>query len=49
MHVSAMNPEFALLSDIPTDRLESVKAAFEEPAGFDKKPANIQEKIKEGW
>lgn len=49
MHVSAMNPEFALVSQIPAERLEAVKAGFEKPAGFENKPANIQEKIQEGW
>lgn len=49
MHLSAMNPEFVLLEDIPAERMAQIKAAFEEPANFDKKPANIQEKIVTGW
>ncbi|WP_025755275.1 translation elongation factor Ts [Mycoplasmopsis cricetuli] len=49
MHVSAMNPEYTLLSDIPSERVQEIKNNFEKPAGFDSKPLNIQEKIQEGW
>lgn len=49
MHVSAMNPEFSLVSQIPSERFEALKASFEKPAGFDSKPASIKEKIQEGW
>ncbi|VEU76091.1 translation elongation factor Ts [Mycoplasmopsis columboralis] len=49
MHVSAMNPEFTLVSDMPAERMEEIKAGFEKPNGFDSKPAQIQEKIQEGW
>ncbi|WP_406613610.1 translation elongation factor Ts [Mycoplasma corogypsi] len=49
MHVSAMNPEFALVEEIPVDRLEAIKAGFEEPANFSLKPQQIQEKIVTGW
>ncbi|TNK83550.1 elongation factor Ts [Mycoplasmopsis pullorum] len=49
MHLSAMNPEFVLLSDIPAKRLEDIKSQFTEPANFASKPANIQEQIKNGW
>ncbi|WP_406616161.1 translation elongation factor Ts [Mycoplasmopsis hyopharyngis] len=49
MHVSAMNPEFALLKDLPESKIKEIESKFEEPAGFDKKPANIQKIIKEGW
>ncbi|WP_027121599.1 translation elongation factor Ts [Mycoplasma leonicaptivi] len=49
MHVSAMNPEFILVSDIPAQRLETLKESFQKPDNFDKKPANIQENIKSGW
>ncbi|QKT05270.1 translation elongation factor Ts [Mycoplasma sp. OR1901] len=49
MHVSALNPEFDKVENIPNDRLESVKAGFTKPAGFENKPEKIQEKIVEGW
>ncbi|VEU74895.1 Elongation factor Ts [Mycoplasmopsis citelli] len=49
MHVSAMNPEFTLVSDMPAERMQEIKNGFEKPAGFDSKPLNIQEKIQEGW
>ncbi len=49
MHVSAMNPEFALLKDLPQTKISEIETKFEEPAGFDKKPTNIQKVIKEGW
>ncbi|WP_036452760.1 translation elongation factor Ts [Mycoplasma buteonis] len=49
MHVSAMNPEYVLVSDIPADKLEAVKAGFEEPNGFANKPEKIQHAIVEGW
>lgn len=49
MHVSAMNPEFALLKDLPKSKIKEIESKFEEPVGFDKKPANIQKIIKEGW
>ncbi|TDV23291.1 translation elongation factor Ts (EF-Ts) [Mycoplasmopsis mustelae] len=49
MHVSAMNPEVALVSDLSVERLEKLKLSFEKPVGFDSKPAKIQEKIQEGW
>nr|WP_036464848.1 translation elongation factor Ts [Mycoplasmopsis sturni] len=49
MHVSAMNPEFTLESDMPAEKIEEIKARFEKPAGFDSKPAGVQEKIVSGW
>ncbi|WP_322936032.1 translation elongation factor Ts [Mycoplasmopsis cynos] len=49
MHVSAMNPEFTLVSDIPASRIESIKSQFEKPNGFENKPVQIQEKIQSGW
>ncbi|VEU70388.1 translation elongation factor Ts [Mycoplasmopsis glycophila] len=49
MHVSAMNPEFGLVSEIPAERLEEIKAGFEKPAGFENKPEKIQISITEGW
>ncbi|MEE3928499.1 translation elongation factor Ts [Mycoplasmopsis ciconiae] len=49
MHLSAMNPEFILLEDIPTERMEAIKAGFEKPANFDSKPEKIQETIVSGW
>lgn len=49
MHVSAMNPEFALLTDVPKTRVKEIEDKFEAPANFDKKPEKIQQTIKEGW
>ncbi|MFV8401397.1 translation elongation factor Ts [Mycoplasma sp. 005V] len=49
MHVSAMNPEFILVNEIPADRLESIKEGFVKPAGFENKPEKIQISITEGW
>lgn len=49
MHLAAMNPEFVLVSDIPEDRMQEIKKAFETPKDFDKKPAQIQERILSGW
>ncbi|AWX70338.1 elongation factor Ts [Mycoplasmopsis anatis] len=49
MHLAAMNPEFVLVENIPADRMEQIKAGFVEPANFASKPANIKEKIVEGW
>ncbi|MCU4706978.1 translation elongation factor Ts [Mycoplasma sp. CSL7503-lung] len=49
MHVSALNPEFDKVESIPQERLETVKAGFTKPAGFENKPEKIQEKIVEGW
>ncbi|MHA0272600.1 translation elongation factor Ts [Mycoplasma sp. 48589B] len=49
MHVSAMNPEFILVNEIPADRLESIKEGFVKPAGFENKPEKIQVSITEGW
>ncbi|QNM93816.1 elongation factor Ts [Mycoplasma sp. Pen4] len=49
MHVSAMNPEFVLVEQIPADRLESIKEGFEKPANFEAKPEKIQQAITEGW
>lgn len=49
MHLAAMNPEFVLVSDIPEDRMQEIKKAFEAPKDFDKKPAQIQERILSGW
>ncbi|WP_426461559.1 translation elongation factor Ts [Mycoplasma hafezii] len=49
MHVSAMNPEFSLVAQIPAERMEEIKAGFEKPAGFENKPEKIQTAIVEGW
>ncbi|RIV16323.1 translation elongation factor Ts [Mycoplasmopsis gallopavonis] len=49
MHISAMNPEFGFVEDIPAARLEEIKAGFQEPANFSSKPEKIQISIKEGW
>ncbi|WP_322875920.1 translation elongation factor Ts [Mycoplasmopsis felis] len=49
MHVSAMNPEFSLVSQLSNERLNEIKSQFEKPAGFESKPAQIQEKIVSGW
>ncbi|WLP85775.1 translation elongation factor Ts [Mycoplasma seminis] len=49
MHVSAMNPEFILVDQIPADRMEAIKEGFEKPNGFDNKPEKIQQAITEGW
>lgn len=49
MHMAAMNPEYILVSDIPSEKLEAVKKGFVEPDKFDLKPQNIKEKIVSGW
>ncbi|SJZ61152.1 translation elongation factor Ts [Mycoplasmopsis verecunda] len=49
MHVSAMNPEFILVNEIPADRLNTIKEGFVKPAGFENKPEKIQVSITEGW
>ncbi|UUM19618.1 MULTISPECIES: translation elongation factor Ts [unclassified Mycoplasma] len=48
MHVSAMNPEFTLVSEVPTERIEEIKNGLEKPAGFDQKPLKVQETILQG-
>ncbi|QIW62230.1 translation elongation factor Ts [Mycoplasmopsis gallinacea] len=49
MHVAAMNPEFDLVNEIPSERMEEIKKGFVEPNGFANKPENIREKIVSGW
>ncbi|QZE12423.1 translation elongation factor Ts [Mycoplasma sp. Ms02] len=49
MHLTAMNPEFILTSDISAERMDSIKSGFEKPANFDAKPEKIQQTIVEGW
>ncbi|QJR43210.1 elongation factor Ts [Mycoplasma miroungigenitalium] len=48
MHMAAMKPEYVFESEVPADKLETLKAEFVIPAGFDKKPENIQKMIIEG-
>lgn len=48
MHLAAMKPEFIFENEVPAERIATFKAEFVEPAGFDKKPANIQETIRNG-
>ncbi|QGZ97499.1 elongation factor Ts [Mycoplasma sp. NEAQ87857] len=49
MHVSAMNPEYTLVSEIPSERLTEIQQNFEKPANFDQKPEKIQSMIVSGW
>ncbi|WP_435130406.1 translation elongation factor Ts [Mycoplasma sp. 6243] len=49
MHVSAMNPEVTLVSDLSEKQLSEIKERFEKPVAFESKPAKIQEKIFHGW
>ncbi|VEU77823.1 translation elongation factor Ts [Mycoplasmopsis columbinasalis] len=48
MHLSAMKPEFIFVNDVPQARIETFKAEFVKPAGFENKPAAIQERILQG-
>ncbi|KKB26874.1 Translation elongation factor Ts [Mycoplasmopsis meleagridis] len=48
MHAAAMKPEYIFVEDVPKEKLEALKAEINIPAGFEKKPANIQEQILQG-
>lgn len=48
MHMAAMKPEYVFVEEVPAEKIETFKAEFSEPAGFDKKPEKIQNMIREG-
>ncbi|WP_193741245.1 translation elongation factor Ts [Mycoplasmopsis bovigenitalium] len=48
MHLAAMKPEFIFVEEVPTERIETFKAEFVKPAGFENKPEKIQTAILEG-
>ncbi|EGV00069.1 elongation factor ts [Mycoplasmopsis columbina SF7] len=48
MHAAAMKPEYVFVNEVPVERIETFKAEFVKPAGFENKPAQIQEKILQG-
>lgn len=45
MHVAAMKPEYATISEVPADMKEKVKGLFEKEVAESGKPADIQAKI----
>jgi elongation factor Ts len=48
LHISATNPAYISLSDVPTEASDAKKAEFVEKAQNEGKPADIAEKIVEG-
>ncbi|WP_029512893.1 translation elongation factor Ts [Mycoplasmopsis iners] len=48
MHAAAMKPEYIFVEQVPAERMEILKAEIVKPAGFENKPANIQERILQG-
>ncbi|UVD81494.1 translation elongation factor Ts [Mycoplasma iguanae] len=48
MHVAAMNPEYALVADVPTEKIASLRKEFLADPALAGKPEKIQQNIVEG-
>lgn len=48
MHIAAMNPRFALLSDVPATEVEEIRSKYASDPMLEKKPEAIRGKIVEG-
>ncbi|WP_027334390.1 translation elongation factor Ts [Mycoplasma elephantis] len=48
MQVAAMNPQYALVKDVPNEQIKKMETEFKKDPSLAKKPEKIQEKIIEG-